>query len=108
MPLSQGGSRSCQAIIRVSSRTSPSTGGSHTRTPIGKRKLTYLTQRRRRPIPCCCTSLPAPRPSRNSCCTPIKAIPSVTLPPCIGSVSYTHLRAHETDSYLVCRLLLEK
>ena len=27
-----------------------------------------------------------------------------TLPP----VSYTHLRAHETDSYLVCRLLLEK
>src|SRR5664279_5236123 len=28
----------------------------------------------------------------------------VTLQP----VSYTHLRAHETDSYLVCRLLLEK
>src|SRR5665647_3699780 len=26
----------------------------------------------------------------------------------IISVSYTHLRAHETDSYLVCRLLLEK
>ena len=26
----------------------------------------------------------------------------------IGSVSYTHLRAHETDSYLVCRLLLER
>src|SRR5665647_635682 len=24
-----------------------------------------------------------------------------------ASVSYTHLRAHETDSYLVCRLLLE-
>ena len=23
----------------------------------------------------------------------------------IASVSYTHLRAHETDSYLVCRLL---
>src|SRR5665647_980688 len=23
-------------------------------------------------------------------------------------LSYTHLRAHETDSYLVCRLLLEK
>src|SRR5664279_1154815 len=22
-----------------------------------------------------------------------------------GTVSYTHLRAHETDSYLVCRLL---
>ena len=25
-----------------------------------------------------------------------------------GAVSYTHLRAHETDSHLVCRLLLEK
>ena len=27
---------------------------------------------------------------------------------CFIPVSYTHLRAHETDSYLVCRLLLEK
>ena len=27
---------------------------------------------------------------------------------CPLAVSYTHLRAHETDSYLVCRLLLEK
>src|SRR5680860_1875038 len=27
---------------------------------------------------------------------------------CFLPVSYTHLRAHETDSYLVCRLLLEK
>src|SRR5665647_3622675 len=27
---------------------------------------------------------------------------------CPSAVSYTHLRAHETDSYLVCRLLLEK
>ena len=26
----------------------------------------------------------------------------------IGPVSYTHLRAHETDSYRVGRLLLEK
>src|SRR5680860_1750223 len=26
----------------------------------------------------------------------------------VRAVSYTHLRAHETDSYLVCRLLLEK
>src|SRR5665647_116163 len=25
----------------------------------------------------------------------------------IDSVSYTHLRAHETDSYIVCRILLE-
>src|SRR5665647_860578 len=28
--------------------------------------------------------------------------------PRVDAVSYTHLRAHETDSYLVCRLLLEK
>ena len=28
--------------------------------------------------------------------------------PDLVTVSYTHLRAHETDSYLVCRLLLEK
>ena len=28
--------------------------------------------------------------------------------PELKPVSYTHLRAHETDSYLVCRLLLEK
>ena len=26
----------------------------------------------------------------------------------IGPVSYTHLRAHETEADLVCRLLLEK
>src|SRR5665647_1305724 len=30
------------------------------------------------------------------------------LMPTSTPVSYTHLRAHETDSYLVCRLLLEK
>ena len=33
---------------------------------------------------------------------------SITMPEIIDAVSYTHLRAHETDSYLVCRLLLEK
>ena len=27
---------------------------------------------------------------------------------CAGAVSYTHLRAHETLRYHVCRLLLEK
>src|SRR5665647_2024932 len=27
-------------------------------------------------------------------------------PTTVTAVSYTHLRAHETDSYLVCRLLL--
>src|SRR5680860_1617697 len=41
----------------------------------------------------------------------ISSSPWMTTPPRPGSsftVSYTHLRAHETDSYLVCRLLLEK
>eukprot|EP00658_Telonema_sp_P-2_P014632 TRINITY_DN15567_c0_g1_i2.p3 TRINITY_DN15567_c0_g1~~TRINITY_DN15567_c0_g1_i2.p3 ORF type:complete len:121 (-),score=33.54 TRINITY_DN15567_c0_g1_i2:50-412(-) len=27
---------------------------------------------------------------------------------CVDTVSYTHLRAHETPEHLVCRLLLEK
>src|SRR5665647_1323285 len=38
---------------------------------------------------------------------------TITVSPCLSisaprarPVSYTHLRAHETDSYLVCRLLL--
>src|SRR5680860_1132514 len=35
-------------------------------------------------------------------------IGAVILDPEGTVVSYTHLRAHETDSYLVCRLLLEK
>src|SRR5665647_384351 len=37
----------------------------------------------------------------------IAFIPPEETPITIASVSYTHLRAHETDSYLVCRLLLE-
>ena len=36
------------------------------------------------------------------------ALESVGLDAYVGSVSYTHLRAHETRSNLVCRLLLEK
>src|SRR5665647_3908251 len=32
----------------------------------------------------------------------------LAFPALLWPVSYTHLRAHETDSYLVCRLLLEK
>ena len=35
-------------------------------------------------------------------------ITGVSDQPPVEAVSYTHLRAHETDSYLVCRLLLEK
>ena len=34
--------------------------------------------------------------------------PGWTLAPWRVSVSYTHLRAHETPEHLVCRLLLEK
>ena len=37
-----------------------------------------------------------------------EASDSATGLPYRWAVSYTHLRAHETDSYLVCRLLLEK
>src|SRR5665647_3830580 len=43
-------------------------------------------------------------PSRSICSSPL-ALPTCSL---AAPVSYTHLRAHETDSYLVCRLLLEK
>ena len=32
----------------------------------------------------------------------------INAPKYLMSVSYTHLRAHETSTYLVCRLLLEK
>src|SRR5665647_3844493 len=44
--------------------------------------------------------IPVTRPPRGMA-SPYKAKP-------LTPVSYTHLRAHETDSYLVCRLLLEK
>src|SRR5665647_3416976 len=37
----------------------------------------------------------------------IKYIPPNCMVAGAKPVSYTHLRAHETDSYLVCRLLLE-
>ena len=43
---------------------------------------------------------------------PYLTLPYLTLPyltlPYLTSVSYTHLRAHETLMNLVCRLLLEK
>src|SRR5665647_2483499 len=41
-----------------------------------------------------CSRSRSVRSSRHTCCRSV-------------AVSYTHLRAHETDSYLVCRLLLE-
>src|SRR5665647_68087 len=42
-------------------------------------------------------------PTTNRAATRLIRAPCLTRTP----VSYTHLRAHETDSYLVCRLLLE-
>ena len=36
------------------------------------------------------------------------AVSGLFHPPMLASVSYTHLRAHETPEHLVCRLLLEK
>src|SRR5665647_2809597 len=38
----------------------------------------------------------------------VEQVPQRIEPSNGSAVSYTHLRAHETDSYLVCRLLLEK
>eukprot|EP00658_Telonema_sp_P-2_P033965 TRINITY_DN24838_c0_g1_i6.p1 TRINITY_DN24838_c0_g1~~TRINITY_DN24838_c0_g1_i6.p1 ORF type:complete len:102 (+),score=26.07 TRINITY_DN24838_c0_g1_i6:133-438(+) len=38
---------------------------------------------------------------------PSPHLPSLNID-CIYTVSYTHLRAHETPEHLVCRLLLEK
>src|SRR5450756_1280260 len=43
-------------------------------------------------------------PSSQGCCSHL----SCRCPHRCGSVSYTHLRAHETRHDLVCRLLLEK
>src|SRR5664279_934868 len=44
---------------------------------------------------------------RSNCIAPQAAFRGQLAAPMIRPVSYTHLRAHETDSYLVCRLLLE-
>src|SRR5450756_2803017 len=52
--------------------------------------------------------------SRLSCCSSKRWTSKPTSPissfdsSCSGTVSYTHLRAHETRHDLVCRLLLEK
>ena len=40
--------------------------------------------------------------------TAVRAAWTVPVPAGVGTVSYTHLRAHETVLDLVCRLLLEK
>src|SRR5680860_554965 len=47
------------------------------------------------------------RPQRNTATRVPDRAPDDVIPLRAQSVSYTHLRAHETDSYLVCRLLLE-
>src|SRR5665647_3812279 len=49
-----------------------------------------------------------PGTSRSTTRRVASGVPSFAVRPVPPAVSYTHLRAHETDSYLVCRLLLEK
>src|SRR5665647_3861083 len=67
----------------------------HRSRPVGVVRLTRQgEQRRRRSV----TGRDVPQ----------KRGPCRIAQPRTRSVSYTHLRAHETDSYLVCRLLLEK
>ena len=39
---------------------------------------------------------------------PVLVLTIFPAPGALESVSYTHLRAHETPEHLVCRLLLEK
>ena len=53
-----------------------------------------------------CSNCGSPTIYRKS--EPIKKVTPDTSVHSEATVSYTHLRAHETDSYLVCRLLLEK
>eukprot|EP00658_Telonema_sp_P-2_P039292 TRINITY_DN28111_c0_g1_i4.p1 TRINITY_DN28111_c0_g1~~TRINITY_DN28111_c0_g1_i4.p1 ORF type:complete len:118 (-),score=34.99 TRINITY_DN28111_c0_g1_i4:63-416(-) len=45
--------------------------------------------------------------SRNAVTAPTSTS-TLSLVVCARTVSYTHLRAHETPEHLVCRLLLEK
>src|SRR5660398_229994 len=52
--------------------------------------------------------MPRTKPSRNTRISSAATRGSNVLPLTITSVSYTHLRAHETKANLVCRLLLEK
>src|SRR5665647_3886653 len=77
-----------------------------------ERVLTTTDPIRRRGGPALsCASRPHPagfpRRAARRASSLIRSAPRV-LAGAIRAVSYTHLRAHETDSYLVCRLLLEK
>src|SRR5678815_5143253 len=61
------------------------------------------------------TRLPWPSAQRMTCCAllevhtapPVLPASALMRPLVFVSVSYTHLRAHETPEHLVCRLLLE-
>src|SRR5665647_673417 len=81
------------------------------------RVLSSLAETRRRPSGEKAQELTGPPcPSRVAWQLPVSAsqslrvlsLPSRSTEVYLYPVSYTHLRAHETDSYLVCRLLLEK
>eukprot|EP00658_Telonema_sp_P-2_P020416 TRINITY_DN18073_c0_g1_i1.p1 TRINITY_DN18073_c0_g1~~TRINITY_DN18073_c0_g1_i1.p1 ORF type:complete len:108 (+),score=8.02 TRINITY_DN18073_c0_g1_i1:433-756(+) len=54
---------------------------------------------------CCSSSSDSKESSSSPSCAPCGSSISSSD---IVSVSYTHLRAHETPEHLVCRLLLEK
>src|SRR5665647_1749269 len=113
------GCRSCLDLIRRSSaRTSwpwpgvgtlqssrsPRTSGSPTRVcatgcmlPMS-RTVTVPARARRSLLSCASSSVGTGCWSRRTrSCAGLR-------PTCLRPVSYTHLRAHETDSYLVCRL----
>eukprot|EP01017_Pseudomicrothorax_dubius_P034652 TRINITY_DN4775_c0_g1_i11.p1 TRINITY_DN4775_c0_g1~~TRINITY_DN4775_c0_g1_i11.p1 ORF type:complete len:104 (-),score=9.07 TRINITY_DN4775_c0_g1_i11:13-324(-) len=53
----------------------------------------------------CCTRIPLVEPESSTKLFSRYSTPHVL---CVDTVSYTHLRAHETGRNLVCRLLLEK
>src|SRR5664279_4928854 len=104
----QSGSVICLGFAVVSSRATPvsrrslpSVGPHHCCRSSGVAGSSFPAGPQRDPRHCIASrtgSSACPIPNASACgrCRSVRP------------VSYTHLRAHETDSYLVCRLLLEK
>src|SRR5665647_3904734 len=100
------------APVAAASRAAASTADAATESPahLGTTSAhSGMPSRVRTPQPRCHATAGV-APARSAAATadtpptaPTSRRPRLDLPP----VSYTHLRAHETDSYLVCRLLLE-
>src|SRR5664279_4915578 len=97
----------CWAVVTAPSQRLVSAPSLHMNTAIWtlsyQNPLARLTSER--------MSMPAPKSTSDTQTVTMTATVIVRLrrrpPPSSEAVSYTHLRAHETDSYLVCRLLLE-